>query len=288
MTNSKKMGHSNEIIHSSSDSLQLSDVIGQTKSALMQDFFKKVGQLAKIEKNVIIIGEIGSGKKRVAQIIHANSNRAQKPLYSFYCMDVDEMDYKDAFWEKLKFDKNHITLEYDLVEKAAGGTLYLDKFSALPIRLMIDIVDSYLNSCKQLYRYVATEQPRLIISLSQESYHEILDTKVWRKLLKKLDPVAIIVPPLRERKEDIPFFIDSFLKQIQKITTDSENLSISEQALQECMNYSWPGNIRQLKNAMYHAAILSHCKKIESSHLPFSMKWSLPYEIDDQKKPGGQ
>jgi DNA-binding NtrC family response regulator len=153
---------------------------------------------------------------------------------------------------------------------------------------MIDLVDSYLNSCKQLYRYVTTAQPRLIISFSQESYHEILNTEVWNELLEKLDPIAIMVPPLRERKEDIPIFIDSFLSQVKKITTDSNNLSISEQALHECMTYSWPGNIRQLKNAMYHAAILSHGQKIENRHLPFSMKWSLPYEIDDQRKPGRQ
>ncbi len=281
------MDHSNQITYPPSDSLFLSDLQYTSQSALMKDFFKKILHLAKVENDIIVIGEIGSGKKRISQIIHANSNRANKPFYSFYCVDIDESECKDAFWEKLKFEENHITLEYDVVEKASGGILYLYKFSALPSRLMIEIIKSYLNSCKQLYRHAASEQPRLIISLNMESYHLILNTMVWDMLLQQLDPIAIMVPPLRERKEDIPLFIDLFLKQIKDITTDSENLCISDEALQECMKYSWPGNIRQLRNAMFHAAVLSHCQKIESRHLPFSMKWNLPYEIDDNKRPSG-
>lgn len=282
------MNHANQNKYPQSDSLLIDDVKAVSKSILMQDFYEKILQLAKNDKDIVIIGEIGSGKKRVARIIHANSNRADKPFYSFYCMDIDETEYKDAFWEKLKFEKDHIRLEYDVVEKAIGGFLYLDKFSTLPAKMMVDIIESYLNSCNQLYRYVTSERPRLIISLNQESYHQILDTKVWEKLLRQLDPIAIMVPPLRERKEDIPVFIETFLTQIKEVTTDYENLSISDEALNECMKYSWPGNIRQLKNAMFHAAIISQGETIESQHLPFSMKWSLPYEIDDHKKTGGQ
>lgn len=282
------MVHANQIKPTFSDSLLLRDIKSSSKSILMQDFYKKVLQLSKIEKDIVIIGEIGTGKKRTAQIIHANSNRSEKPFYSFYCMDIDESEFKDAFWEKLKFENEHITLEYDVVEKARGGVLYLNKFSALSNRLMIDIIESFINSCNQLYRHAPSERPRLIISLSQETLHQILDSKVWEFILRELDPIAIMIPPLRERKEDILHLIDNFLKQIRKVTKDSENLSISEQALQECMNYSWPGNMRQLKNAMFHAAVLSHGKKIESCHLPFSMKWNPPYEIDDHKKSSGQ
>lgn len=279
------MEHANKIIPPPSDSLLLiSDVKETSQSVLMQDFYKKILHLAKIEKDIVIIGEIGSGKKRVAKTIHANSNRATKPFYSFYCMDVDENEYRDAFWEKLKFERNHIRLEYDVVEKAAGGILYLDKFSSLPHKIMVDIIESYIDSCNQLYRHISSERPRLIISLHQESFHQILVSSFWEKLLAEVNPIAIMVPPLRERKEDIPVFIELFLDQIKKNTKNSQDLIISKQALEECMNYSWPGNIRQLKNAMYHAAILSQGKTIESKHLPFSMKWTLPYEIEEQKK----
>lgn len=277
------MNTANQIIYPPSSSLLLSDLESTSKSPLMKDFFKKILHLAKVDNDIIVVGEIGSGKKRISQIIHANSNRADKPFYSFYCM-ADETECKDAFWEKLRFEKDHFRLEYDAVEKASGGILYLDKFSSLAPRLMIDIVESYLNSCNQLYRYVTSEKPRLIISLNQESYHIILNTMVWDTILQQLDPIAIMVPPLRERKEDIPVFIEMFLQQIKKVTKDSENLNISDEALQECLDYSWPGNIRQLKNAMFHAAVLAHGERIERRHLPFSMKWNLPYEIDDNKR----
>lgn len=278
------MENANKIIPPPSDSLLLNNFKEASQSVLMQDFYEKILHLAKNEKDIVIIGEIGSGKKRVAKIIHANSNRANKPFYSFYCMDVDENEYRDAFWEKLRFERNHIRLEYEVVEKVDGGVLYLDKFSSLPRSIMIDIIESYVDSCNQLYKHIKSERPRLIVSLNQESFHQILDSPVWDTLLEKLDPIAIMVPPLRERKEDIPVFIELFLDQIRRVTKNSESLSISDQALEECLNYSWPGNIRQLKNAMYHAAILSQGKKIESEHLPFSMKWTLPYEIEDQKK----
>lgn len=277
-----------KIICPPSDSLLLKDVRYASKSVLMQDFLKKISHLSKIDNDIIVIGEIGSGKKRAAQIIHINGNRAGKPFYSFYCMDVDETECKNAFWEKLRVEDDHITLEYNVVEKAAGGILFLDQFSALPARLMTDIIESYVNSCKQLYKYGPSEQPRLIISLNQESYHQIVDTKVWQSILHKLNPIAVMVPPLRERKEDIPGFIEMFLNQIKRVTKNSEHLRISDQALQECMDYSWPGNIRQLKNAMFHAAILSQFQEIENQHLPFSMKWNLPYEITDHKKPAGK
>lgn len=251
----------------------------------MQDIFKKVLSLSKRENDIIIIGEIGSGKKRISQIIHANSNRSKGPFHSFYCVDINENEYKDAFWEQLRFDKEHIVLEYDAVEKASGGILYLDKFSDLPSQFMINIIDSYLKSCKQLFRYVSTERPRLIISLNQESYHKIFNTSVWDTLLQQLNPFTIMLPPLRERREDIPIFVEIFLQEIRTLSVNAEHLNISAQALHECENYSWPGNIRQLKNALFQGAVLSHGQTIESHHLPFSMRWELPYEIEDHKKP---
>lgn len=274
-----------QIIHPIKDPLFLSDLENTSQSVLMKDIFDKVLSLSKRENDVIIIGEIGSGKKRISQIIHVNSNRAKGPFHSFYCVDINENEYKDAFWEQLRFEKEHIILEYDAVEKASGGILYLDKFSDLPPEFMINIVDSYLKSCKQLFRYVTAERPRLIISLNQESYHKILNTSVWETLLQQLNPFTIMLPPLRERKEDIPFFVEVFLQEIRDLILNSEKLTISDQALQECKNYSWPGNIRQLKNALFQGAVLSHGQTIESHHLPFSMRWKLPYDIEDNKNP---
>lgn len=262
-----------------------SDLETSFVSFLMQDIFLKVIQMAKLDSNVIIVGEIGSGKKIIAETIHNNSNRLSKPFVSFYCVDIDENDYKDAFWGQLNFERNQITLKYDALEKAEGGMLFLDQFSELSPRYMHQIIDSIQKGFYQLYRNNNSKklQPRVILSFNQESYRDIISTDAWQMLLDKLDPVVIMLPPLRERKEDIPVLIDHFLEEIKKENPDFKNLAISSQALNSCFNYSWPGNIRQLKNAIVQGAILSFGQTIQSEHLPFTLNWNLPYKIEDRK-----
>lgn len=262
---------------------QLTDPERSSESALMKDIFYKILHLAKQDSNVIVVGEIGSGKERLAHIIHENSHRANKPFHSFYCVDVSENEYKEAFWGHLQFEDNRMVLQYKALEKASGGILYLNQFSELSPKYMNNIVDSYQKGCKQLFRYNREAKPRLIMSLNQESYQELLQTPVWEKLLGQLDPVVIMLPPLRERREDIPILIDYFLTEIREKNSEYKNLRISAQALYECFNYDWPGNIRQLKNAMLQGAILSYGQTIELRHLPFTMSWKLPYELDESK-----
>lgn len=255
-----------------------------SKSLLMQDIFYKIISLAKLDSpHIIIVGEIGSGKKRLAKVIHQNSSRAKNPFYTFYCVDIDEEKYKDAFWGHLQFEEEHLMLRYDALEKANGGTLYLDQFSELTPEFMVKIVTSFIKGTTQLYRFDKTNKPRLIISMSQELYQNILNTQTWDIILAELNPFLIMLPPLRERKEDIPLLIDFFLDEIRKKEKDWKDLSISSQAMYECFNYSWPGNIRQLKNALLQGAILSYGQTIECQHLPFSMAWKLPYEMNNPK-----
>lgn len=262
----------------------LSDVEKSSQSTLMKDIFYKVIYLAKLDVNVVVVGEIGSGKKRLGKIIHANSNRSDGPFHSFYCVDVGENEYKNAFWGHLNFKGDHLKLEYRALEKASNGILFLDQFSELPPHLMNSIIESYIKGCDHLFRYNTQARPRLILSLNKESYQQILNSSVWEKILNQLDPVEIMMPPLRERKEDIPLLINSILEDIRQSSDKFKDLKISSQALCECLEYSWPGNIRQLKNAIRQGAILSYGKTIESWHLPFTINWQLPYEVDKNKK----
>ncbi len=261
----------------------LNDIEKSSKSLLMQDIFYKLLRLANLDNNVFIIGEIGSGKKRFAEIIHANSQRAHKPFHSFYCVDINEEEYKNAFWGHLTFDENRLVLKYEALEKAQGGVLYLDQFSELSPSMMLNIVESFQKGVKQLFRFDTLSIPRLIMSINLESYHDILSTPAWDELLDQLNPVVIMLPPLRERKEDIPVLIDHFLDELKERSSDYKNLNISAQALCECFNYSWPGNIRQLKNAILQGAILSLGETIETQHLPFTMNWNLPYKMTSDK-----
>jgi len=252
---------------------------------LMQDIFYKILQLSKLESNVVIVGEIGSGKKQLAQLIHENSKRSNGPFYSFYCLDLDESTYQDAFWGHLEFDDEHLILRYDAIEKASYGTLYLDQFADIHQLYMSKIIESFIKGSQNLFRYDKGAIPRLIFSCNQESYHDLIQTPVWAHLLKELNPVVVMLPPLRERKEDIPILIEQFLNDMKKQNKNWKELSISEKALRKCCEYSWPGNIRQLKNALIQGAILSYGAIIECRHLPFSMSCKLPYEFSSKKLP---
>lgn len=252
----------------------LNDIEHFSKSILMQDIFYKILHLAKLDSNVILVGEIGAGKKRLAKVIHESSNRAKGPFHTFYCLNVDEDEYKKAFWGHLQLEENHLSIKYDLLEKTINGTLYLDQFSELNSELMHSILISYKKGCDQIFRLQPNHKgkPRLVLSFNQEHYQNLITKPIWKELLNELNAVVIMLPPLREHKEDIPLIIDYFISEIRNRFIEYKNLTISGNALLACFNYDWPGNLLQLKNAIFQGAILSRGETIESNHLPLSMK----------------
>ena len=251
--------------------------IFQAHSPLMKDIYQKAKSIAQLNTHLILIGEIGVGKKSLAHAIHRYSSRANGPFHSFYCMNTNEDEFKEAFWEQVHVENDHLLLKYDVLEKASNGTLYLNKFSELTTAFMLNIIESYIHGCKQLFRYNIDASPRLIISISQDSFQQLLHTEAWARLLMLLNPISMIIPPLRERKEDIKAFIATFIEEARSSELSWHRLGISETAMQECIAYRWPGNLRQLKNAIFQGALLSHGSLIECKHLPFSMNWQLPY-----------
>lgn len=250
----------------------------QTKSPLMKDIYQKVRRAAHLDKHLVLIGETGVGKKSLAQAIHRNSSRANGPFHSFYCINTNDEEFKDAFWEQVRVENEHLILKYDVLEKASNGILYLNKFSELTTAFKLNIIESYLHGCNQLFRYNLATSPRLIISLSQDSFQQFIKTEGWNKLLLLLNPISIMLPPLRERREDIPGFIESFIEEARTSEPSWFRLGIAEDAMRECLSYRWPGNVRQLKNAIFQGALLSQGSNIECHHLPFSMNWQIPHQ----------
>ena len=241
----------------------------------MQDIFYKAIHLAKSSSNVVLVGEIGSGKHRIAEIIHKNSQRSEGPFHTFSCLNINEGIYKDAFWGQLHIEDNQLILKYDLLDKTTGGTLYLDQFSELSPSFMLKVLSSYQKGCKHIFRNESDQKkPRLILSLNQELYHHFVHKSIWKKILDKLNPVMLMVPPLREHREDIPLIINYFLEEIRAKKEKYKHVEISTHALLACFNYDWPGNFLQLKNAILQGAILSGGQIIKRKHLPFTLELS--------------
>lgn len=266
------------------DSTGLNNLEKTSKSQLMQDIYSKALTLSKIDTNLIIIGESGTGKKRMAHLIHENSVRSKGPFHTYNCMNIDETIYRDAFRERLHVEDEQIVLKYDVIEKAERGILLLNHFSELPPQSMLEMIQLFLKSSRHLFRYEKSAMPRLMLSMKQDEYQKITGNEIWKEILQKIDSVAIILPPLRERQEDIPVYIDFFLEKFKKSNPDWNTLQISDQAVEHCLRYKWPGNIRQLKNALFQGAVFSNGKTIEPGDLPFSMNWSLPYKFDGNKQ----
>ncbi|MAO64138.1 MAG: hypothetical protein CL666_03995 [Balneola sp.] len=250
----------------------------QTKSPLMKDIYRKVKSIANLDMHLVLIGEIGVGKKSLAHAIHKISRRAKGPFHSFYCINANEEEFKAAFWEQVHVENEHLHLRYDVLEKASNGILYLNKFSDLSNEFMLNIIDSYIHGCNQLFRYNIATSPRLIISVNQDSFQQLIKTEAWTKLLALLNPVSIMIPPLRERREDIFALILAFIEDAKRSEPAWSHLSITDDAMRECLAYRWPGNVLQLKNAILQGALLSQGQLIKSHHLPFSMNWQLPYQ----------
>ena len=249
----------------------------QTRSPLMKDIYQKVMRIAHLDKHVVLIGETGVGKLNLAHAIHRNSSRADGPFHSFYCMNTNEDEVREAFWEHVHVENEHLLLKFDILEKTSHGILYLNNYSDLTNDFKLSIIDSYMHGCRQLFRYNIAASPRLIISISQDSFQHVMYTEAWNKMLTLLDPISIMLPPLRERREDIDAFIMTFIEEARSSDPAWYRLGITDDARRECLAYRWPGNIRQLKNAIFQGALLSHGDQIQCRHLPFSMNWQLPY-----------
>src|SRR5699024_183940 len=116
---------------------------------------------------------------------------------SFYCVDVKEEEYQEAFREHLHLDEEFLILKYDVLEKACGGSLYLDQFSELPLQFMYNISQSFVKGSEQLYRHNVTKRPRLLLTVNLDSYQKIFCTPVWNKILQLINPLAVMLPPLR-------------------------------------------------------------------------------------------
>jgi DNA-binding NtrC family response regulator len=146
----------------------LSHAEKSSKSVLMRNILSKVLESAKLDMPVIFIGEIGTGKKRMARIVHKSSSRAPYPFYTFYCLNITNEEYEKAFREQLHLSDDHFVLKYNVIEKATRGILYLDQFADLPADLMLNLICTFEKGSEQLYRYSKAAKPRLILSVNME------------------------------------------------------------------------------------------------------------------------
>lgn len=226
----------------------------------LREVMEKVHRVAPLLSPVLLVGETGTGKEVIANAIHELSNRSSGPLIKVNCGAIPEtlIDSELFGHEKGAFT-GAITRKRGRFERADGGTIFLDEISELPPQVQVRLLRVLQE--KEIERVGGQETIKVnvrIVSATHTDLQSLVNKGVFREdLYFRLNIFPIVVPPLRERKNDIPILVHHFIrkKAQEMILSDVPNLSPGE--IDRLMQYEWPGNVRELENAVERAIILS-------------------------------
>lgn len=240
-----------------------------SRSSSMQHMFSIIERVAITEFPVLVRGESGSGKELVAQAIHEHSQRRKHPFIAINCAALNASLLESELFGHVKGAFTGAIREHKGVfERAAGGTLFLDEIAEIPLELQAKLLRvletgefTPLGGEKSLKSNV-----RIIAATHRALREEVKSGRFRQDLLYRLRVIPIFVPPLRERKEDIPLIAEFLLNEHR---TSAHAPVLSEDALQTLMKYDWPGNVRELKNTLLYALAMANGRsEIGISDLP--------------------
>lgn len=240
------------------------------KSIEMEKVLSTLNKIKNIKSTCLILGETGTGKSYLVNYIHKTSIFKDKPLISLNCacMNPTLIESELFGYEGGAFTGASKKGKKGLVEAADSGILFLDEISEMPLELQAKLLQFIQN---REFIPVGGNQKKIvdvkIIAASNRSLSTMVEQKAFREdLYFRLNTFEVLLLPLRERKEDIRLYLDYFLKKFNK--DYYRNCSISEGAIDMLMNYSWPGNIRELEHVVEKAVVLSKSKEISIGDLP--------------------
>jgi DNA-binding NtrC family response regulator len=244
------------------------------KSKPMREVFDLIRRVADSPTNVLITGESGTGKELVAKAIHYNSDRRDAPFVPVNCAAIPEALLESELFGHMKGSftdaKND---KRGLFEEAQKGTLFLDEISELPLMLQAKLLRAIQE--REIRRVGATRSVPVdvrIIAATNLLLAEEVKTKRFREdLYYRLNVIEIRLPSLRERREDIPLLVETFLRRSAE-ASHKELRGMSESALALLMDYGWPGNVRELENVIERAVTLARGEKIVPEDLPAAIQ----------------
>ncbi len=242
----------------------LENIIGQ--SPKMQELFRLIGKVAQSNSNALITGESGAGKELVATALHNLSHRKEKNFVAINCAAFPEGLLESELFGHMKGAfTGAVYNKQGLFEIADGGSVLLDEIGEMPTNLQAKLLRVIENGT---FRRIGGTTDikvdvRIISATNKDLKEEISAARFREDLFYRLNVVPINIPPLRERKEDIPLLIDHFLKK-----SAENHKRISPEAIGILMDYSWKGNVRELENVIERIALLSDKDEITPRDLP--------------------
>lgn len=247
---------------------KFSNIIAKSKNML--EIFETISKIASYKSTVLIIGESGTGKELIAKAIHYNSPRKNKAFIPINCGAIPEnLLESELFGHVRGAFTDAIFTKKGLFEEADGGTIFLDEVSDLPLSLQVKLLRVLQED---EIRRVGDTKPikvdvRIIAASARDLVGEVKMGRFREDLFYRLNVLNIHLPPLRERKEDIPLLVNHFIEKFNKKI--GRNIKgITSDAMKMLMDYEWKGNVRELENVIERAVILADGECISTEHLP--------------------
>jgi two-component system response regulator AtoC len=250
------------------------------RSEAMAQVFDLVEKVADHKTTVLITGESGTGKELIAKAIHSNGGRASATMVSINCGGIPEnLLESELFGYKKGAFTDATKNKLGRFEEGDGGTIFLDEIGELPLALQVKLLRVLQE--EEITPLGSTGSKkidvRVIAATSKDLYWEVEENRFREDLFYRINVMKIHLPPLRERRGDIPLLIGYFIDLFNKKLTKSIE-GLSSEAMPILMGYSWPGNIRELENVMERAVLLSKGRWVTPADLP-------PSVTSDQRVP---
>src|SRR4051794_2554488 len=259
------------------------------KSKALQEIDELIEAMAPSDANVLITGESGVGKEVIANVIHSRSRRGDKSMIKLNCAAFPQAMIESELFGYVRGAFTGAMNDFPgMIAAAAGSTLFLDEISEMPAELQT----RFLRVLQEReYRPLGSTKTvkadfRVIAATNRPVASALAETRLRADLYYRLNTFQIEIPPLRERKEDIPPLVASFLKRFADEMGKPEP-EIAPEAFQKLLDYAWPGNVRELQNALEYAVVLSRKDRISVKELPTEVQLPAALQQVDRSANGG-
>jgi len=243
-------------------------IIGQAPA--MQEVFRAIGRLSRSNISVLITGESGTGKELVARALHQHSPRADKPFIALNMAAIPrELMEAELFGHEKGAFTGAQARRVGRFEQAEGGTLFLDEIGDMPAEAQTRLLRVLADG--QFYRVGGVSTIRAdvrIIAATHQDLERLVEEGRFREdLFHRLNVIRINIPPLRERREDIPLLMEYYLHQVAR-ELETEPKEVQADAMERLQQFAWPGNVRQLENLARWLTVMASGREIHARDLP--------------------
>jgi DNA-binding NtrC family response regulator len=258
-------------------------------SSKMQEIYKMIGQVAPSDVTVLLRGESGTGKELLARAIYHHSLRSKQPFLPVNCAAIpDPLLESELFGHEKGAFTGAVNRRIGKLEQGQGGTIFLDEIGDMSLSTQAKLLRVLQDRSFERLGGMETIKVdiRFIVATNKDLEDAILKGRFREDLYYRLNVVSIQIPPLRERKEDIPELVSYFLKRFNR-ELKKEIAGIRPGIMEKIISFGWPGNVRQLENALKRAMILCQGEWILEDHLLLERGWEPPFPkaLEEGRKP---